>query len=47
MDISVNEAELRAILEEFRVDYNRHHFVRDAEFEQSWDHIDGETQGVC
>jgi len=44
MDISVNEDELQAILEEFRVDYNRHHFVRDAEFEQSWDHIDGETR---
>ncbi len=44
MDISVNEDELRAILEEFRADYNRHHFVRDAEFEQSWDHIDGETR---
>jgi magnesium-protoporphyrin IX monomethyl ester (oxidative) cyclase len=44
MDISVNEAELQAILEEFRVDYNRHHFVRDAEFEQSWDHLDGETR---
>ena len=44
MDISVNEDELRAILEEFRVDYNRNHFVRDGEFEQSWDHIDGETR---
>jgi magnesium-protoporphyrin IX monomethyl ester (oxidative) cyclase len=44
MDISVNEDELRAILEEFRTDYNRHHFVRDAEFEQSWDHLDGETR---
>ena len=44
MDISVNEDELRAILEEFRADYNRHHFVRDAEFEQSWDHIDGDTR---
>ncbi|QNP28217.1 magnesium-protoporphyrin IX monomethyl ester (oxidative) cyclase [Cylindrospermopsis curvispora] len=44
MDISVNEDELRAILEEFRVDYNRHHFVRDAEFDQSWDHIDGQTR---
>ncbi|MDE5086608.1 MAG: magnesium-protoporphyrin IX monomethyl ester cyclase, partial [Trichodesmium sp. St16_bin2-tuft] len=28
MDISVNEDELIAILEEFRADYNRHHFVR-------------------
>ncbi|MGB3615022.1 MAG: magnesium-protoporphyrin IX monomethyl ester (oxidative) cyclase [Elainellaceae cyanobacterium] len=44
MDISVNEDELQAILEEFRIDYNRHHFVRDDEFEQSWDHIDGETR---
>jgi magnesium-protoporphyrin IX monomethyl ester (oxidative) cyclase len=44
MDISVNEDELKAILEEFRADYNRHHFVRDAEFEQSWDHMDWETR---
>lgn len=44
MDISVNEAELQAILEEFREDYNRHHFVRDEEFEQSWEHIDGDTR---
>ncbi|TVU52861.1 MAG: magnesium-protoporphyrin IX monomethyl ester (oxidative) cyclase [Arthrospira sp. PLM2.Bin9] len=46
MDISANEEEIRAILEEFRIDYNRHHFVRDEEFEQSWDHIDGETRKV-
>lgn len=44
MDISPNEDELQAILEEFREDYNRHHFVRDEEFEQSWEHIDGETR---
>ncbi|MGG6293971.1 magnesium-protoporphyrin IX monomethyl ester (oxidative) cyclase [Leptolyngbya sp. AN02str] len=44
MDLSVNEDELRAIIEEFRTDYNRHHFVRDEEFNQSWDHIDGETR---
>ncbi|URR35415.1 magnesium-protoporphyrin IX monomethyl ester (oxidative) cyclase [Thermosynechococcus sp. HN-54] len=44
MDITENKAELEAILEEFRCDYNRHHFVRDKEFEQSWDHIDGETR---
>lgn len=44
MDISPNEAELKAILAEFRADYNRHHFVRDEQFEQSWDHIDGETR---
>jgi magnesium-protoporphyrin IX monomethyl ester (oxidative) cyclase len=44
MDISVNEDELRAILEEFRVDYNRHHFVRDEQFDRAWDTIDGETR---
>ena len=44
MDISPNEDELRAILEEFRVDYNRHHFVRNEDFEQSWEHIDGEKR---
>lgn len=44
MDISANEDELLAILEEFRVDYNRNHFVRDTEFQQSWDHIEGDTR---
>jgi magnesium-protoporphyrin IX monomethyl ester (oxidative) cyclase len=44
MDISLNEDELKAILEEFRVDYNRHHFVRNEEFDRSWDRIDGETR---
>jgi magnesium-protoporphyrin IX monomethyl ester (oxidative) cyclase len=44
MDISVNEDELKAILEEFRTDYNRHHFVRDEQFDRSWDNIDGETR---
>jgi magnesium-protoporphyrin IX monomethyl ester (oxidative) cyclase len=46
MDLSINEEELEAIIEEFRTDYNRHHFVRDEQFEQSWDHIDGETRQV-
>lgn len=44
MDITVNEEELQAILDEFKLDYNRHHFVRNADFDQSWDHIDGETR---
>lgn len=44
MDLAPNEDEIRAILEEFRTDYNRHHFVRDEEFDQSWEHIDGETR---
>ena len=44
MDLSVNEDELLAILEEFRTDYNRDHFVRDEEFESGWEQIDGETR---
>ena len=46
MDLSVNEDELRAILEEFRIDYNRHHFVRDEQFQKSWDSISGDTRKV-
>ncbi|MGF1481104.1 MAG: magnesium-protoporphyrin IX monomethyl ester (oxidative) cyclase [Cyanophyceae cyanobacterium] len=44
MDLSPNEEEIAALLEEFRADYNRHHFVRDQEFNQSWEQIDGETR---
>ncbi len=44
MDLSINEVELRALIEEFRADYNRHHFVRDEQFDQSWEHIDGDTR---
>jgi magnesium-protoporphyrin IX monomethyl ester (oxidative) cyclase len=39
LDLSAQEAELQAMLEEMRADYNRHHFVRDEEFQQSWDHL--------
>ncbi|BAZ51042.1 magnesium-protoporphyrin IX monomethyl ester (oxidative) cyclase [Nostoc ellipsosporum NOK] len=44
LDISANETELRAVIEELRADYNRHHFVRDEEFKQNWDHITGERR---
>jgi magnesium-protoporphyrin IX monomethyl ester (oxidative) cyclase len=44
MDLSINEDELRALVAEFRVDYNKTHFVRDERFDQSWEHIDGETR---
>jgi len=44
LDISAQETELLAIVEELRADYNRHHFVRDEEFQQCWDHIDGEKR---
>jgi len=46
MDLRPNEAELEAICEEFRKDYNRHHFVRNAEFEGAADKLDPETRKV-
>jgi magnesium-protoporphyrin IX monomethyl ester (oxidative) cyclase len=46
MDLRPNEAELEAICEEFRKDYNRHHFVRDNAFEGAADKLDPETRRV-
>jgi magnesium-protoporphyrin IX monomethyl ester (oxidative) cyclase len=44
LDLSAQEEELKSMLEEMRTDYNRYHFVRDDEFKQSWEHIDGEAR---
>jgi magnesium-protoporphyrin IX monomethyl ester (oxidative) cyclase len=44
MDLSEQQKELEAIVAELRADYNRYHFVRNEEFKQSWEHIDGETR---
>jgi len=41
MDISAGEENLQAMLEEMRADYNRHHFARNDDFKQAWDHIQG------
>ena len=46
MDLSINEEELEAICEEFRKDYNRHHFVRNKDFEGAADKLDPETRKV-
>jgi magnesium-protoporphyrin IX monomethyl ester (oxidative) cyclase len=46
MDLRPNEAELEAICEEFRKDYNRHHFVRDQAFEGAAEKLDPETRRV-
>nr|YP_010330445.1 Magnesium-protoporphyrin IX monomethyl ester oxidative cyclase [Rhodella violacea]UNJ18161.1 Magnesium-protoporphyrin IX monomethyl ester oxidative cyclase [Rhodella violacea] len=43
MDISSNDKEFQAILEEFRADYNRQHFIRDEDFDQAWDNLDPKT----
>jgi magnesium-protoporphyrin IX monomethyl ester (oxidative) cyclase len=40
LDLSEQESEIRAVLEEMRTDYNRHHFVRDAQFEESWGELE-------
>jgi len=44
LDLSTQETELQAMLAEMRADYNRHHFVRDEEFNQSWENITGEAR---
>jgi magnesium-protoporphyrin IX monomethyl ester (oxidative) cyclase len=44
LDLSDQDAELQAMLAEMRADYNRHHFVRNESFEQSWDRITGEAR---
>ncbi|GCE65488.1 magnesium-protoporphyrin IX monomethyl ester (oxidative) cyclase [cyanobiont of Ornithocercus magnificus] len=46
MDLSPNREELNAICEEFRKDYNRHHFVRNQEFEGAADKLDPQTRKV-
>jgi len=46
MDLRPNAVELEAICEEFRKDYNRHHFVRNEEFEGAADKLDPETRKV-
>jgi magnesium-protoporphyrin IX monomethyl ester (oxidative) cyclase len=46
LDISTNKAEIEAIVEEFRIDYNRDHFIRDKEFANSWDYFDNATRNI-
>uniref|UniRef100_A0A3G3MGB5 Probable magnesium-protoporphyrin IX monomethyl ester [oxidative] cyclase n=1 Tax=Lithothamnion sp. TaxID=1940749 RepID=A0A3G3MGB5_9FLOR len=46
LDISSNKEEFEALLEEFKADYNRKHFIRDAEFEQSWEKLDTKTKAL-
>lgn len=46
LDISSNLEEVEAIVEEFRIDYNRDHFIRDKEFTQSWNSFDDATRNI-
>uniref|UniRef100_A0A1Z1MC37 Magnesium-protoporphyrin IX monomethyl ester [oxidative] cyclase n=1 Tax=Polysiphonia urceolata TaxID=173545 RepID=A0A1Z1MC37_POLUR len=44
LDISLNTEEFEALLQEFRADYNKKHFIRDEEFNKSWDGLDIQTK---
>lgn len=46
LDISSNKEEIEAIVEEFRIDYNRDHFIRDKEFLSTWDFFDEKTRNI-
>jgi magnesium-protoporphyrin IX monomethyl ester (oxidative) cyclase len=46
LDISSNLEEISAIVEEFRIDYNRDHFIRDKEFLTTWDFFDEKTKNI-
>lgn len=46
LDVSSNIEELKAIVEEFRIDYNRDHFIRDKEFSKTWTSFDDETKQI-
>nr|YP_011005076.1 magnesium-protoporphyrin IX monomethyl ester (oxidative) cyclase [Analipus japonicus]WAM61939.1 magnesium-protoporphyrin IX monomethyl ester (oxidative) cyclase [Analipus japonicus] len=46
LNISSNKIEIEAIIEEFRMDYNQHHFIRDQEFNQSRAHLDEQAKSL-
>ena len=46
LDIHANQQEIEAIVSEFRIDYNRNHFIRDKEFLTPWNSFDEKTRGV-
>jgi magnesium-protoporphyrin IX monomethyl ester (oxidative) cyclase len=46
LDISSNREEIEAIVEEFRIDYNRDHFIRDKEFLTTWNFFDVKTRNI-
>jgi magnesium-protoporphyrin IX monomethyl ester (oxidative) cyclase len=46
LDITSNLEEIESIVEEFRIDYNRDHFIRDKEFLTTWDYFDEKTRNI-
>uniref|UniRef100_A0A9Y1I289 Probable magnesium-protoporphyrin IX monomethyl ester [oxidative] cyclase n=1 Tax=Sciadococcus taiwanensis TaxID=3028030 RepID=A0A9Y1I289_9RHOD len=45
-DISSNIEEIEAIVEEFKKDYNKQHFIRDEEFDKAWSQLDNNTKNL-
>jgi magnesium-protoporphyrin IX monomethyl ester (oxidative) cyclase len=46
LNIASNIHEIEAIVEEFRTDYNRDHFIRDKEFLTSWNNFNYESKKI-
>uniref|UniRef100_A0A1Z1M3J1 Magnesium-protoporphyrin IX monomethyl ester [oxidative] cyclase n=1 Tax=Polysiphonia sp. TaxID=1967842 RepID=A0A1Z1M3J1_9FLOR len=46
LDISLNTEEFEALLQEFRADYNKKHFIRDEEFNKSWNKLNNHTKAL-
>nr|YP_011007039.1 magnesium-protoporphyrin IX monomethyl ester (oxidative) cyclase [Phaeostrophion irregulare]WAM64326.1 magnesium-protoporphyrin IX monomethyl ester (oxidative) cyclase [Phaeostrophion irregulare] len=46
LNIETNKGEIEAIIEEFRTDYNQYHFIRDQDFNQSWEHLETDTKAL-
>ena len=46
LDIHSNLEEIQCVVEEFRIDYNRDHFIRDKEFLNTWDFFDDKTRNI-
>lgn len=43
---NLNEAEFEALLQEFKTDYNQKHFVRNSEFKEAADKLDGPLRQI-
>ncbi|KAL4554237.1 hypothetical protein LXL04_039637 [Taraxacum kok-saghyz] len=46
MNKNLNEAEFEALLQEFKIDYNQTHFVRNKEFKEPADWIQGPMRQI-
>lgn len=46
LDISLNTEEFEALLKEFRADYNKKHFIRDEEFNNSWNKLENNKKAL-